>query len=442
MVEARFTFPKGFLWGTATSSHQVEGNNKNNQWAIWEDEGERIDDNGRSGLACDWWGGKWKDDFDRAAESGQNAHRLSIEWSRIQPSPDRWDEDAIDHYRQMIRGLRNRGIEPMVTLHHFSDPLWLTDWGAWENEKVIDLFTDYSAKVVEALKNNVNLWVTLNEPNVYVAMGYVTGEFPPGKSDLRLAMKVMENMAKAHAAAYHRIKEIQPESMIGLALNWRGFSPKRRFNLLDQITTKFVNNLYNEFFPQAFTDGVMRFPTKKIYDERLVNTQDFIGLNFYCSELISFKLSKSFSDIIQIEQPDGVEVSVNDFVSNQPLEFFKSLKWANQFNKPIFVTENGTEDSGDDFRRRYLTEHIHQLWRAVNFNYPIRGYFYWSLVDNFEWSKGWTSRFGLWELDENTQARKKRLSADLYASICKHNALRSEDVKEFVPELTPKLFPE
>ena len=442
MVTGRFTFPKGFLWGTATSSHQVEGNNKNNQWATFEAEEGRIEDGHKSGKACDWWGGKWKDDFDRAADSGQNSHRLSIEWSRIQPSPDRWDEDALNHYIQIIRGLKERGMEPMVTLHHFSDPLWLTEMGGWESADVIGLFAAYSVKVVEALKHYVNLWVTINEPNVYVAMGYVTAEFPPGVSDLGLAMKVVENMARAHGAAYHRIKDIQPESMVGIALNWRGFSPKRKFNPLDRFAANFVNKLYNDFFPEALTSGVMKFAIKKVYDESLVNTQDYIGLNFYCSELVSFTISQSVSNFMKLEHPEGVEVSVNDFVSNQPLEFFRALKWADKFKIPIYVTENGTEDTDDEFRRRYLTEHIHQMWRAVNFNYPIRGYYYWSLVDNFEWSKGWASRFGLWELDVETQLRKKRKSADLYESICNNNSLSSDAVKEFVPELVSKLFPE
>ena len=442
MVDARFSFPKGFIWGTATSSHQIEGNNKNNQWSVWETEEGRIEDGSKAGNSCDWWGGKWKDDFDRAAETGQNSHRLSIEWSRVQPSPDRWDEDALNHYRQMIRGLKERGMEPMVTLHHFSNPLWLTKMGAWENENVIQYFVDYAVKVVDALKDDVNLWVTLNEPNVYTAMGYVTAEFPPGVTDLGLAMKVMENLARAHAAAYHKIKEIHPDSQIGIAHNWRGFYPKRKFNPFDSLITKFVDNLYNEFFPQAFKDGIMRFPTKKIHEKSLENTQDFLGLNFYCSELVSFKLSFDLSKMINIEQPPGVDVSVNDFVSNQPLEFFKALKWATQFDLPIYVTENGTEDVGDEFRRKYLTEHIHQMWRAVNFNYQIKGYYYWSLVDNFEWSRGWTSRFGLWALDVETEARKKRKSADLYESICKNNALSSDAVEEFMPELTSKLFPE
>ncbi|KPL06111.1 hypothetical protein AMJ86_09890, partial [bacterium SM23_57] len=139
MAEARFSFPPDFLWGTATSSHQVEGHNTNNNWYLWE-KGGHIIDGTISGIACDWWGGRWREDFDRASETGQNAHRFSIEWSRIQPAIDRWDEDALDHYRQMVRGAKERGLTPMITLHHFTDPIWLAEMGGWVNEEVSRYF--------------------------------------------------------------------------------------------------------------------------------------------------------------------------------------------------------------------------------------------------------------------------------------------------------------
>ncbi|RMF45510.1 MAG: glycoside hydrolase family 1 protein, partial [Anaerolineae bacterium] len=137
MPQATFHFPRGFLWGTATAAHQVEGNNTNNNWYAWEQAGRTVHP---SGLACDWWGGRWREDLDRAAEGGQNAHRFSVEWSRIQPEPDRWDEEALDHYRQMLQGMYERGITPLVTLHHFTDPLWLSEQGGWENEAAIGHF--------------------------------------------------------------------------------------------------------------------------------------------------------------------------------------------------------------------------------------------------------------------------------------------------------------
>src|ERR1700690_558034 len=155
MPEATYHFPRGFLWGTATAAHQVEGNNTNNNWWKWEQDGHT---DSKSGLACDWWGGRWREDFDRAVETNQNAHRFSIEWSRIQPAPDRWDEDALERYRMMARGMVERGIMPMVTLHHFSDPIWLLDIFNWETQAVVPLFEKYVRKVVEALKEYTTYW--------------------------------------------------------------------------------------------------------------------------------------------------------------------------------------------------------------------------------------------------------------------------------------------
>jgi beta-glucosidase len=199
MPQATFHFPRGFLWGAATSSHQVEGNNKNNNWAAWEDEPGTITNDHRAGLACDWWGGRWRDDFDRAADAGQNAHRMSIEWSRVQPTPDHWDESALDYYREMVRGLVERKMTPLITLHHFSDPIWLLQQGGWENSGTPKKFARFVYKVVDALKEYVNLWVTINEPNVYATEGYLEGLFPPGKKDLRAAFKVMRNMVRGHS---------------------------------------------------------------------------------------------------------------------------------------------------------------------------------------------------------------------------------------------------
>ena len=190
MIQAAYHFPRGFLWGTATAAYQVEGNNTNNNWYRWEQEGHTQ---GKVGLACDWWGGRWREDFDRAAEGGQNAHRMSVEWSRIQPTPDTWDEDALERYRTMLRGLRERGMTPMVTLHHFTDPLWLYDSCGWENDDIVTIFERYVRKVVEALKEYVSYWITINEPNGYRLSGYVKGDFPACNKGARAAVRVLAN---------------------------------------------------------------------------------------------------------------------------------------------------------------------------------------------------------------------------------------------------------
>jgi len=440
MPEATFHFPRGFLWGTATASHQVEGNNTNNQWWKWEQEGHTS---GRSGLACDWWGGRWREDFDRAAETGQNAHRLSVEWSRIQPSPDQWDESALEKYRAMLRGLRERNMTAMVTLHHFTDPLWLYERGGWEAAETPALFEKFVRKTVDALKEYCSLWCTINEPNVYALTGYATGDFPPGVKDIRRAVQVQAAMLRGHAAAYHAIHELQPEARVGYALHYRPMTAKTSWSPLDRLVRAMRYEGINMAFPSAISSGVLRSPVGKVAIPEARGKQDFVGLNYYSADTVSFNPANRKELFTRASFPKDADLSASGFIASIPEGLFDSLKWIVRTypNTPILITENGIEDLDDHIRPRYLAQHIHQVWRGVNFNWPIKGYFHWSLVDNFEWERGWTQRFGLWSLDVETQKRIKRPSADLYAAICKENGLSSAMVRKYCPEVFDKLFP-
>ncbi|HSG42289.1 MAG TPA: family 1 glycosylhydrolase [Anaerolineales bacterium] len=440
MPQATYHFPRGFLWGTATAAHQVEGNNTNNQWWKWEQDGHT---NGTSGLAADWWGGRWKEDFDRAAETGQNAHRFSVEWSRIQPTPDIWDEDALERYRNMLRGLKERGMTPMVTLHHFSDPLWLYERDGWEHEDVVPLFEKFVRKTVDALKEYCTLWCTINEPNVYALIGYVLGDFPTKRQGARVAMRVIANMLRGHAAAYHAIHEMQPEARVGYAHHYRPMVAKRKWSPLDQLMRKIRYDGLNMGFPSGISTGVMKTPIGNYRVTEAKGTQDFLGLNYYSVDTVSFDITNPKEIFSHAEYPKDADMSETNFLANIPDGFFDTIKWAVRRypNLPIIISENGVEDSKDKMRPRYIAQHIHQMWRAVNFNWPVKGYFHWSLVDNFEWERGWTQRFGLWGLDVETQKRIRRPSVDLYAEICKENGLSSEMVQKYCPEVFDKLFP-
>lgn len=440
MPAASIHFPKGFLWGTATASHQVEGGNTNNNWYRWEQEGHTS---GKAGLASDWWGGRWKEDLDRAAEAGQNSHRLSLEWSRVQPEPDRWDEDALDRYRAILRGMQARNIMPMVTLHHFTDPLWLGELGGWETDRVIPLFEKYTRKVVEALKEYCSTWCTINEPNVYALEGYVRKNFPPGKFDLWLSVKVQSNLARGHAAAYRVIHSLQPEARVGYALNFRPQEPAHPWFPLDRLMRNLRFSFINLAFPTAISTGIMRSPIGSLRVPEVKGTQDFFGLNYYTVDTVVFDLRQKDELFSRSYFPQGSDLADAGMNANMPEGFFWALKWATKTypNLPIIVTENGIEDVSDRIRPRFIAQHVNAMWRAVNFNWPIKGYFHWSLVDNFEWERGWTQRFGLWDLDIETQRRTRRPSADLYAEICKENGLTSAMVSKYCPEVYSKLFP-
>ncbi|MBN2257736.1 MAG: glycoside hydrolase family 1 protein [Anaerolineaceae bacterium] len=440
MPRAKYQLPSGFLWGTATAAHQVEGNNTNNNWWQWEQTPGNILNGDKSGLACDWWGGRWEEDFDRVANTHQNAHRFSIEWSRIQPSPSRWDDNAIDVYREMLKGLIKRNMVPMVTLHHFTDPIWFNEQGGWENEKSVECFIKFTRKVVKAFKDYVHLWVTINEPNVYLFGGYMHGGFPPGYNSLVRAFRAGVNLLKAHAGSYHAIHKLQSDALVGMAHNYRSIKPAHNWCLPESFLARQLKRNFHTF-AYAAQNGVFSLLTTRKRVPAASNTQDFIGVNYYSQDIVSFDIRNPSTLFGRLHYPDGSDLSGSGFIANVPDGMFEALHWALHFNRPIYVTENGVEDAEDKMRPRYITQHIHKIWRAVNFNWPIKGYFHWSLVDNFEWERGWSQRFGLWGLDVATQKRIRRPSVDLYASICKENALSSDLVQKYAPEAFESIFP-
>ncbi len=441
MIRATHHFPKGFLWGTATSSHQVEGDNRSNDWWAWEAEPGKILGGHRSGMACDWWGGRWEEDLDRAADAGQNAHRLSVEWSRIEQEPGRWDPAALDFYEQIVQGALDRGLTPVVSLHHFSNPVWFLDQGGWTKPGSVEHFDRFTAKVVERLKDKVGLWVTINEPNVYAYNAYSSGLFPPGEEDLQKTILVMANMTRAHAAAYRTIHAIQPEAMVGMAHHYRGMRPAHPKNPLDRLVAGLRSSAFNDPIPGVLRDGIFRilWHRKRIPEAR--GTQDFFGLNYYTEEEVAFSPNHPTELFGQGGFPAQADLSSTGFIANEPLGFWRALNWAHGFRLPIYVTENGAEDPYGGFRPRYLAGHIRQLWRATNLSWQVCGYFHWTLVDNFEWERGWSQRWGLWALDPEIQLRTKRPGADFYAEICRENGLSTDMVARYAPEALPQLFP-
>lgn len=442
-VKAFLGFPAGFLWGTATASHQVEGQNVNSDWWAWEQQG-KIEGGDSAAVACDWWGGKrFYEDFDRAAEGGQNAHRLSVEWARIEPTPDVWDEDAVAYYREVLTALHERGITPMVTICHYCHPQWFLERGGWEQDDSPAIFERYARKVVRELGDLCKLWVTINEPNGYVYNAYLGASFPPGVSDFNRAMKVAVNLYRAHVAAYHAIHAVQAEAQVGWALYLRVFDPANENSPLDRQAATLLRGFFNDPWPKATVDGKFRTPLKTVAVSHGAKTADFLGLNYYTRDRVTFDITRPGELFGKRTYDPADEQSYTGFIAGYAEGLLRTVKWAHGFglNLPIYISENGTEDPEDSLRRRFLVRHIRRLWDSVNYNYPVKGYFHWSLVDNFEWERGWSQRFGLYALDVETQVRTARSSAHLYAAICKANGMSSAMVAQYVPEVLDELFP-
>lgn len=445
------SFPEGFLWGAAVSSHQNEGWNENNDFWGWEQTPGHISDGSTSGAACGWW--KFaEDDFDLAAELGGNTLRLSVEWSRVQPAPDRWDDAAIDRYREMLKALRERGLEPMVTLHHFTNPLWLAEVGGWANPNVVGLFETYAAHVVESLGDLCSTWCTINEPVVYAINAYLRGAWPPGKKSLPKTFTVMGNMAKAHALAYRVIHRRHGSMKVGIVKAMPIFDPANPESGGDSRVAAATDAVFNSRFLEAVTEGKFRAPLFNVSGFKLgpgvglytygVDSNDFFGLNYYGRENIAFSASRPDSAFGHSVLLEGREYCDEPWGSREiyPEGIYRQLVRLGAHRKPVYVTENGIDDRQDSRRARFILLHLAQVHRAIREGVDVRGYYHWTLVDNYEWAEGWGPRFGLVAFDVASRERSPRRSALMYAEICRANAITEEIVEKYAPEAAPEIW--
>lgn len=441
-VDFTMQFPAGFLWGTATAAHQVEGGNTNNNWHAWEQAG-RVFQGQTHGQACDWWGGRYEEDFDRAQALQNNAHRFSIEWSRVEPEEGRFDDRALAHYADMLAALQARGLEPMVTLHHFTDPLWISEQGGWTHRDTPERFARFVRVVAETLGADVRLWCTINEPMVYAAQGYLLGRFPPGRRNLGAMFTVTENMLRGHAAAYHAIKAVDPSAEVGFAKHQISLkTPWPR--ALHYGALRLMRGVFNRAFVLALTTGELRLPLRRAQVPEARDTLDWIGLNYYYRFQVAFHPLYPHQVFLRQTPPrDGIR-GPGDTGEIWPEGLLEQIKWLCQTTgKPLYVTENGVPDPGDNLRMVHMVRSLRSVWKAIMHSFPVRGYFYWTLVDNFEWSEGYDPRFrfGLYGCDPETRERTVRSSAALYRDICAANALDSETIRRVIPDEFDALFP-
>lgn len=400
-------FPEGFKWGSATSAHQIEGGN-HNDWTEWENS---RPPEFQSGKACDSYN-RYEEDFDIAKSLNQNIHRFSIEWSRIEPKEGRFDHEAMHHYVNIVKALRARGLEPMITLWHFTNPVWFAEKGGWLNEKSPEIFTRYIKYVVDNLKDRVGLWITFNEAfTVYAGFTKLSATWPSRGRGIFNFLKIRINITKAHILAYQAIKEIYavPHSILNL-------NKSMSHNVMVGITE---NNVYvpdtKDFFGTWLRRRYKQLRNFYFFGN---NTPyyDFIGLNYY-------HISRKPSFGKKNEVVPGQEFMKEMNWEIYPEGIYHVLKDLSKFKKPIFITENGIADRTDEKREKFIKEHLRWVWQAIHDGVDVRGYIYWSLLDNFEWAMGFKPRFGLVEVDYATFARTIRPSALEYAKICKTNTL-------------------
>lgn len=407
-------FPKDFLWGASTSSHQVEGGNYN-QWTVWElahanelartaekrlswlPDWEKFKpqaqnpENYVSGKAVDHYR-RFAEDFDIVKKLNLNSFRFGIEWSRVEPHEGVWDKAAIDHYHNYIDELKKRGIEPVLNLWHWTHPVWFDEKGGFVKSANVGHYLRFVSKMAEEFKDEVKFVITLNEPNVYTLASYVVGEWPPQAKSPIKALRVYWNLSKAHRYAYVILKRIDPNFKVGVALSMMEAKPKHD-KLVDKVVASTADYVWNRWFLN-----------------RIKRKQDFVGVNYYATNYFSgFKLSnpnKPTNDRGWYMEPKSIETVLRQ-------------TWG-KYNKPILITENGVADDEDQYRKWWLKETMQALMRVQNDGIGLIGYMHWSLLDNFEWDSGWWPKFGLVEVDrKNGMKRTIRPSAKWWAEQLK-----------------------
>lgn len=384
-MQERLTFPPGFLWGAATASYQVEGGIENCDWA----EAARAGKVPVCGRACDHHN-RYEEDFDIAKSLGHTMHRLSVEWSRIEPEEGKFEQAALEHYKNVLRALHARGIKPSVTILHFTLPLWFSHCGGWERTDAPRLFARYAARVADEFGELCDNYATLNEPMVVAGIGYIRGRWPPfARRAFVRYLWVLIQMIRGHRAAYDTLKKQYPSVQIGIVKHTIAFrADGNPFNIL-----------------RAW---IANFCWTHLFMSRVAATCDWIGCNYYNRRVYGETRELSKTDMGWNIDPLGIRDALNELA---------------RYKKPVYVSEAGCADAYDRFRADYIRDTVRGIHGAIQDGVDVRGYCYWSLLDNYEWAEGFEKRFGLVEVNYDTLERRIRPSAFVYQEICETNSV-------------------
>jgi len=435
MATQMINFPENFQWCVSTSSHQIEGNNIDSDWWEYEHRPGTIKNNDKSNDGGDHWN-RLEQDTQLLVDLGIKSYRFSLEWAKIEPREGEWNQAALDHYKQEILLLKKNKIQPFITLHHFSLPLWLANKGGWSSPSAPASFQKYVTKVYESLGDlGVEYWVTFNEPTWNLISGYVTGEFPPGKKDLKLLEAPLREVALAHGLAYKTLHELAGDRpiQVGLVQNLNVLVPLRSWNPLDHYAKSILDKIYNWSILQTIKDGHFKvsFPTAFSSDipmPQLKDTLDFLGINYYNRQFIKFLFTPPFIASLAVAPEENISEMGWEIY---PKGIYTVVKQARKLfpQTPVFITESGIADKSDSKRSDFIKEHLFHIHQLLTEGIPVLGYCYWTLVDNFEWAHGFEPKFGLYELDLKTLKRIPRPSAKVYADIIKNNGFGFDPTK-------------
>lgn len=425
-----------FFWGAATSSHQIEGGNFRNDWWDWEHQG-KIDRTEVSGQATDHWN-RFKEDLSIAKQIGLNAYRFSVEWSRIEPEEGVWDDSALDWYGELIGECERLAITPMMTLHHFTSPLWFSKQGGFSSPMASQKFSLFVKKIIRTIGNRVPHWCTFNEPIILCVGQHLGGFQPPALYNPEACSKTFRGLLESHVKAYDLIHSQMPSRrgpyrhqklMVGYAHNMMDFLPARHWHPMERLLTFIARGFYNQSWLDATTGKRQQFgitglvPFAAPVNEAIGRiTTDFIGINYYSKALLRWRARGE-----QFESAPGLPFGVAFSENNEPVSEMgwgihpaglgRMIRFVKNYRLPIFITENGIADGKDQYRSQYLIQHLKEVAREMREGADIRGYYYWSLLDNFEWVKGFKPRFGLVEVNYETFKRTPRESSRVYADI-------------------------
>lgn len=439
-------FPPHFLWGAATAAYQIEGSPLADGagasiWHRFSHNPGRIANAETGDLACDHYY-RWKQDLDLMAGLGLGAYRFSVAWGRVlpagrgQPNPN-----GLDFYERLVDGLLARSIQPMVTLYHWDLPAAIQDRGGWLNPDSPSWFADYASLLFRTLGDRVRLWVTVNEPWVVTVLGHLTGDHAPGHRDLFEAPRVAHHLLLGHAEAVaaHRASG---SGQIGIALN---LEPQYAASdsAPDQAATLRRDAFINRWFLDPLFLGAYPSELQSIFGaawpeiperdlRRIRAPGDFIGVNYYSRGLVRADPSAQPLGAVRVRPQDRPLTSMDWEV--YPAGLTEILLWikGRYGNPPVYITENGAafEDPAardgeipDPDRVAYLASHIDAAWAAVAQGVDLRGYFTWSLLDNFEWAQGYSKRFGLFHVDPDSQTRVPKSSARFYREVIRSNGV-------------------